>query len=402
MDWQETFLGSTKRKIGTAVGGFVLFVVLLFLAGVIGIPAVVGFENSFGTVNESTTVVLTDITVDNPNPFGIALGGLSVQYTVSMNDVEFGYGEKNGLGLSSGRTTVQLRTYLNNSKIPPWWVSHIRNGEETALEVTADIDTGFGYSTTRQPVDQTITTDILGAFNTSEDQPINSSAPLVENPVAVIRQRNASFGSVSSAETPIEISFVVYNPKDVPITVSELSYDVSMNQIDVGEGTTERTYVIEPKTTETIRTTVNLRNQRLDEWWVSHLQNEQVTRLFIDFSARISVEGVSSIDVPLRALDYETYIRTNIFGGGNASGDSPGTTTGGAGSGGDETTGGGEETQTDDGTETTPTTSDGGTTTTQSDETDTETTTSDGGQTTTEDDGVLGIRPVGGFNNGQG
>lgn len=400
MNWQETFLGSTKRKLGTALGGFVLFVVLLFLAGVIGIPAVIGFENSFGTVNESTTVVLTDITVDNPNPFGIALGGLSVQYTVSMNDIEFGYGEKKGLGLSSGRTTVQLQTFLNNSKIPPWWVSHIRNGEETALEVTADIDTGFGYSTTRQPVDQTISTDILGTFNTSEDRPINSSAPLVENPVAVIRQQNGSFGSVSRAETPIKISFVVYNPKDVPITVSELSYDVSMNEIDMGEGTTERTYVIEPKTTETIRTTVRLQNQRLDEWWVSHLQNEQVTRLFIDFSARISIEGVTSIDVPLRGLDYETYIRTNMFGGGNSSGDSPGTTTGGDGSGGDETTTDGEWTRTNDGTDSTPTTSNEPTTT-QTDGTDTETTTSDGGQTTTEDDGILGIRAVGGFNSRQ-
>lgn len=395
MDWQDALVGTRRRQIGTAIGGVVLLVALLFVAGIIGIPGVVGFENSFGTVNESTTVVLTDITVDNPNPFGIGLGGLSVQYTVSLNDIEFGRGQKHGLGLSSGQSTVLLRTYLNNSKIPPWWVSHIRNGEETALEVTADIDTGFGYSTTRQPVDQTITTDILGAFNTTADQPINSSAPLVENPVAVIRQRNASFGTVSSAETPIKISFVVYNPKDVPITVSELAYDVSMNGIDMGEGTTERTYVIEPKTTETIRTTVNLRNDRLDEWWVSHIQNDQVTRLFIDFSARISVEGVTSMNIPLEGLDYETYIRTNIFGGGNASGDDPNANTSTDGTGGAGTTSSAPGTTTDGG-DSTPTTS-GSETTTQDGGSDTQTSTTESGGTTTEDDGILGLSAVGGF-----
>jgi LEA14-like dessication related protein len=50
-------------------------------------------------------------------------------------------------------------------------------------------------------------------------------------------------------------------------------YDMSMNGIDVGEGQTEETYVIEPGTTERIETTATLETTRLDEWWVSHLQN---------------------------------------------------------------------------------------------------------------------------------
>jgi LEA14-like dessication related protein len=192
--------------------------------------------------------------------------------------------------------------------------------------------------------------------------------------VAVIRQRNGSFGAVSEAETPIEISFVVYNPKDVPIVVSELGYNVTMNGIDIGEGVTERTYLIEPRSSERIETTVRLQNERLDEWWVSHIRNDQETRLFIDFSARLSVEGVAATTVPLEGLDYGTTFETNIFGGRNDSSD-------------------GQTTTTADGrteTDSTPTTNTG----------DDGTTTAGGEGTTTDDDGILGQRGAGGFISG--
>lgn len=376
MEWQETFLGSRRRQAGTAIGAILLLVVLLFVAGVFGVPSVTGIENTFGEVNQSTTVVVSDITVENPNPFGISLGGISIDYTVMLNGIEFGVGEKNGLGLSQGVNTVTLRTHLDNSKIPPWWVSHIRNDEVSTLQVRADVSTGFGYSTTEQPVNRTIETDILGAFNTTQNQPVNANAPAIEDPVAVIRQRNATFGQVSQSETPIEVTFIVYNRKDVPIVVSELAYNMTMNDVNVGAGVTNETYVIEPKSTERVTTTIRLQTQRLDEWWVTHLKNNQTTRVFIDFSARISVEGLLDTRVPLEGVDYETFFKTNIFGGTNSTDGSDGPSS---------TTQADDRSTTEDGDATTTTTDSGEATTTTEEE------------TTTEDDGLLALERVGAF-----
>lgn len=386
MDVKETLLGSRGRMVGSAIGAIVLLIGVLFLGGVLGFPGVTDIQNGFGTVNDSTTVVETDITVNNPNPFALPVGGVGVDYSVTMNDIAFGEGQKDGIGLPAGESSFTLRTYLNNSKIPAWWVSHIRNDEQTAVEVSADISTGIGYSMSQKPVDRTLRTDILGTFNTTEDQPVNANAPFVEDPVVVIRQRNATFGEVSRSETPIEITFVVYNPKNVPIVLSELDYDMTMNDVDVGEGQTSETYVIEPKSTEQIETTARLKTTRLDEWWVSHLQNDQVTRLFIDFSARLSVEGLGATTVPMEGLDYETFFETDFFATKNQTSGNGGSQT--------STDDGGTATMTTDGTDTATS---GTTTTTSEDEssptttTAEETTAADEETTTTEDDGILAV-----------
>jgi hypothetical protein len=140
-----------------------------------------------------------------------------------------------------------------------------------------------------------------------------------------------------------------------------------MNDVQVGEGATERGYVVEPKSMETLRLRTLIANDKLDEWWVTHLRNGQVTRLRIDFHARIELASGTTVRVPLDALTYEETIETDIFGGGNAS------------DGGADSPGG--ETATGDGTST-GTSTDGTVTTTGG------TGTTDGGATTT-DDGIL-------------
>lgn len=377
MGLRSALLGSKLRVAGTVLVALLATVAGLYAGGVLGVPSVDGFENRFGTVTDATTEVVTDVRVSNPNPFTLGLGSLAVDYRVSLNDVELATGSKQGLGAPPGESTVTLRTYIDNTRIPDWWVSHLRNGERTQVRVTADIAGGFGLSTTQTPVNRSLETDILGAFNSTTDRPIDANVPLVEDPVAVIRRQNASFGTVTDAETPVEVSFVVYNPKDRPVTLSEIGYDVDMNDVDVGEGRTEEAYVIEPRTSETVRTTVRIRNERLDEWWVSHLRNDQRTVLAIDFSARLSSEGLGSVELPLEGIDYRETFETDIFGG--------------AGPGGEGTTDGNRTTTDGSGTESGPTggTTAGGTTTAGDGGND--------GSTTTDDGGLLALEPDAGF-----
>jgi hypothetical protein len=193
--------------------------------------------------------------------------------------------------------------------------------------------------------------------------------------------------------------FEVYNAKAVPMAITEIGYTITMNNVTVGNGTSQSGHVIEGHTTETIETRTAIRNQRLDAWWVSHLENGQVTDLRIDFYAKIEVAG-ETFRVPLDQMTYTKTIETDIFGNKAESGEPT------EASGSETTAEDGETTASDDDTRTAG--EDGGTaegTTTSGDgtvipggpTTDGETTTDDGesptesGNGTTTDDGLLAL-----------
>jgi len=291
--------------------------------GVFGVPSVEGVDNRFGSVNETSTAIETNITIDNPNPIGINLGGLSVSYEVTMNDVRMATGEKNGISVDSGASTVSLRTRMNNERLPGWWVSHIENDEQTTMDVDGSAESSLlGQSTGFNAAERTISTDIDSAFDTGETRPINASRPAVSDPVLYLNETSGSWGDVNDATTEIDMRFVVYNPKSYAIPVSQLAYNMTMNDVAVGSGASENTRVLEPGTKSEIRTTTVMENGRLDEWWVSHLENGQVTDLEIAFGVRIdlteaAIVDLGAIDVPLDTVEHR--FETDVFGSENAS-----------------------------------------------------------------------------------
>ncbi|MGB9963494.1 LEA type 2 family protein [Halobacterium sp. CBA1126] len=390
MDVRALLFGSTIRVAVTVVAGLGLAVGGAFAAGFLGVPSVERIDNEFGAVNDTQTEIETDLVVNNPNPVGVQLGGTSVNYTVSMNDVRMASGDKRGVGVGTGNSTVNLTTYLHNERIPAWWVSHVRNGEQTDLGVSATVQPGFvGRSATFQPASRSIETDLLGQFNSSEDRPVNADMPLVEDPVLVVRQTNASWGTVTDAETPIDLEFGVYNPKTSPVVVSNVGYEITMNNVSVGEGETEDGQTIPGKSYRVVDTPTVIDNENLDEWWVTHVENDQTTELRIDFYAEIEPPGsTQTIRVPLDDMTYTQTIETDMFGnkdgaGGNATDDDTGNETTAEGT---TTTDG---TTTEDGTTTSDGTADGTTTdeTTTTDDGTTDGTTSSDGTTT--DGGLL-------------
>lgn len=314
MSIRSAFLGSKLRILGTVVLAFVVAIGAAYAGGIIGAPSVNGMENSFGTVNQSTTVIETNVSVNNPNPIGISLGGVGVNYTVDMNEVRMAAGDKKGISIGKGNSTITLRTLMDNQQIPVWWASHLQNDERTDVGVTATVKSstlGQSYTTSLPP--RTIETDLLSSFNSTETRPVDADQPLVQDPVLYVNETAASWGDVTATETPTEMTFTVYNPKDYPITVSELGYNVTMAGVDMGDGATEDPYVLEPNSEETIEANVVIDNTRLDQWWVSHLNNDQSSMLRISFYAQASV-GSQTVRIPLDAFTHEEEIETNIFG----------------------------------------------------------------------------------------
>ncbi|WP_458188270.1 LEA type 2 family protein [Haladaptatus sp. NG-WS-4] len=345
------------------------------LSGVLGAPRV-GIDNEFGDVSNETTEIRTALVVNNPNPFGVRVGNTSVNYTVEMNDVAMASGQRSNLGLDSGNSTLLFSTRMQNGKIPEWWVTHIRNDEQTTLRLNSKVRSSLVGRSVRVPYEQRIETDIIGEFNSTETRPVNADAPFVSDPVLYVNETSANWGSVTREQTPIRMRMQVYNPKQVPYTISEIGYEMTMNDIAVGSGTAERPYTIPGRSEKTVQMKTMVDNPRLDEWWVSHLSNDQVTDLRIEFYARIEFPSGETVRVPLRQLTYGKRIETHIFENDSIEGaversnvtTAPGETT---------------RTTTADESETTPSgTTDGQATTTE--------TTTGGGTTTTDDGGLLG------------
>jgi len=310
--------GSSKVKVVVAVVGLLTASVGgAFALGLVGAPTVEAVENRFGPVDERTTVVFTDLVLDNPNPVGVQLGGTTVNYTVNMNDVAIARGSKAGRDGAPGHTTLEFETDMQNGKIPPWWVTHVRNGERTNVTVDANVRTSLlGDRTFDIEQEETVETDIIGQFNSTEPRPVNAprTPPTTSNPVLYINRTTANWGTVTQAETPIDMEFVLYNPKLQPYVITEVGYEIRMNDVLVGQGASDETLVIPSGATETLDTETVITNEKLDDWWVSHLQNDQVTELRIDFYAKVDLPVVGEVRVPLDRLTYEKTIETDIFG----------------------------------------------------------------------------------------
>ncbi len=319
--------GTRLRLAATVVGVLVVSLIGSFALGVLGAPAVQEVDNRFGEVSNETTVVHTDLVVDNPNPIGVQLGDTTINYTVRMNEVPMAVGGRTGLDIETGNSTVPFTTRMDNGQIPAWWVTHVNNDERTVVTINATVRTSIlgrhQYDLTQE---REIETDIIGNFNSNETRPVESDSPppVFSNPVLYVNRTGAEWGEATEQATPIDMEFVMYNPQTTPFTVTELGYEITMNGVKVGEGRTDDIAAIPPGATETVRTRARIINPNLDDWWVTHLRNDQVTTLRIEFYATVSADALPrDVRIPLDRLGYEETIETDIFGTKNATDGDP-------------------------------------------------------------------------------
>jgi LEA14-like dessication related protein len=346
-------VSTVPRKIAVAVVGLVLVVVAAFLLGIIGVPSV-GLVDAgdWGDVNESHTEVVTTIWVNNDNPFPIALGdGLSASYEVAFNDVALAQGEKSAIEVPKGNSTMALETFIDNDKLPAWWVAFVRADETIAMDITGDLNVNLGpgasYSIDQQQTVLDDSTPIISALSaaansTSEGGPRTATVSadsvsddlldggLVGNSGEVtvgydVREGSARWGSVTESQTTVLFEFDVHNPGDVPVPAvpDGLGVTIDMNDVTMFEGesgdlsprSVDADAVIPPGETRTVTFEVRMDNDKVDEWFTSHVERDEVTDVSTQFQFVFEVTDTGqTFRIPENSpATYDCRLQTGIL-----------------------------------------------------------------------------------------
>ncbi|WP_049924524.1 Water stress and hypersensitive response domain-containing protein [Halopiger djelfimassiliensis] len=326
------------RKVTTvclAVGvGLIVTVGGLFAVGVLGIPDAGLEDNSWGAVSDEEIEVITTVWLDNPNP-GLEPDELTVEYALAMNGVDLADGSAADVAVPSGNTTTELRTDLRYDRLPAWWVSHVRNGEVSDLQVGVTAHAALGplegspshtyEDDKRTELEPMIADAVAGQEGEHSLSPVSlGSGPqrqLVE-PTVEIRETEAEWGTVTDERTELHLSVDVHNPNAYPLPTPALTGEMEFNNRSVAEwkatevelldGTYDET--IPPQRSREITFVVVLDNDDVVDWFATHVDNEEVTDAEVRAQFAMNVNG-ETVTIPEdeAAINCEYDLRTDIF-----------------------------------------------------------------------------------------
>lgn len=102
-----------------------------------------------GNVTDDYTEILVKATAVNNAPAKVNIEKL--EYRITLNDVVMGQDTVDiSQTLNPGESAdLQVPMRIDNSKIPEWWVTHVKNGEQTVAKISAKLfvkTDGVGYS----------------------------------------------------------------------------------------------------------------------------------------------------------------------------------------------------------------------------------------------------------------
>jgi LEA14-like dessication related protein len=308
-----------ERSFAVKMAGALLVVGLLVGGGFLVLsggdlryetPTVESVESEFGAASAERVELRTDVVVDNPNEQSLPATA-TVGYEARLNGVPVATGERSGIGVPAGRSTVTVEGSFDNSQVPAWWVTHVNGGERSELVVSPRVTVAGVVD--RQYPDRTtvIETDLLGALARGNE----STVSLADRDVLVVSNRTASWGTADADRTPVTFSVDLRNVHDRPVHLDGTEYRIEMNGVVVGRGTTSSGIELASGESGTFTAEAALDTPRMQEWWVTHVRRGETTDL------RVEVYGVVEKDgerkrLPLSVFDERLRFETRILGDG--------------------------------------------------------------------------------------
>jgi LEA14-like dessication related protein len=284
----------------------VIILVLGFMvSGCVSEPELKSIQLKWGNVDSVQSELLSEITLNNPNPFSIPLS--DVRVNIFMNDIHMGEG--NALGdttISSGEDKLTIVSYIENRRLKDWWVTHIEDGEKTEIEVKGDLYfnvLGFelgiptGYS-------MEIQTNILEQMAGSEFNVDLLGFDAIEMENTIFKW------NVEEGDTEIVVSMDVKNNMPYSIPIGFINYRLKMNGIDFGSGKTEG-MTIPAMGKKNVEVIIDIDDSKISEWWVTHIKNGEKTAASIDLQIGVEFAGEEKvIDITPQEFEFNTNIAT--------------------------------------------------------------------------------------------
>lgn len=289
----------------------VLIISVLFLGCIeeakVGNPEIRGINFKWGKVTSSETEIITNILVYNPNPVSLPLK--DVRSDIYMSNIKMGMGSALSAEIkSSSESTIILSTKLENARIPEWWVSHIKSGEKSTMNIDGYMVFDLKIKEFKYPIklSNPIQTDILAGLSSATPQKISVG------PVTLRISSKSCWGEVNEDYTEIITQATIYNDNLIPIPVTKFESLVTMNEIKLAETSSNAEAIIQPKSEKTLTLVTKLENKMLDEFWVSHIKNGEKTEVKIVFQPVIEVTGN---EFKFKLAETESELKTNLLSG---------------------------------------------------------------------------------------
>lgn len=316
----------------------------------------------WGEVSQDRTEIITSLWVNNPNPLGISIGrNVQASYELYLNDVNVAEGTKRGVSISSGNNTVEVSTEVRNKQLPAWWVAFIQNNETIPVRAETSATVRLGPVTASPPIPNenrtllTNSTPVIsslsqvagqteGTYTTTVDGnriQDNIDRPLLEQTIAStepvtlgyeIRRGWATWGEVNDDSTTVYFHFVIHNPSEkasIPATPDNIGVTVNMNDVEMFTAQSSDTTlqnpedfstkqgiesrVLRPGETEEAVYAVTMDNDKIDEWFVSHVQRGEQTEIRTELQLVFSV-GETTFRIPENSqLAFTCDLQTAIL-----------------------------------------------------------------------------------------
>ena len=230
-----------------------------------------------------------------------------------MNDLEVAE-ERDTVTAPPGETTEGTTLYIDNDRIPDWWISHVGNDERTEIAVDTRIVGGpFGQFVAASDR-RTLETDLLSGFNSTERRVVDVDVPVVGERELHVEETRASWGGTDANRTGIDYHATVDNPTPIDATISRIGYTVRMNGVVVGEGDLEDEHRLEAETSTALDLTATIDHGRLPAWWVTHVENDERTEFRVEFEADVALP-TGTVTVSLEELEHAETVETDVRGG---------------------------------------------------------------------------------------
>lgn len=323
----------TSRKILLAIIAIIIFIVAAFSMGVLSSPdADIKNNGEWGEVTDESIEIITTVWVENPNVIGFNLGGsVDVTYDLHLNGINLASGESGKISLHSGRNTIELSTYIENDEMSQWWVAFIKNEETIPVraESSARIGGPVSFTADIPEYEETLFPDSTPAINSISQTVSNLSGEYPDDgPISIeIREAWAEWGEVDERQTTVNLHVQIHNPNrvSIPAEPENLGLDIEMNGIEMFSARSNDVSLenrndfderlIDPGETKEAIYAVEMDNDKIEDWFVSHIERGEQTVIRTELRLVFSANG-RQISIPdSTPVSYTCELRTDIFNG---------------------------------------------------------------------------------------